>query len=105
MLQVFIWLDTELVDHELACGAIHLQCLSLPPVVVERAHQLTAQPFPVGMRGDERGQLADQPRVSAEAQTGLQPVFHSLHPLPFEAVSLCGYRGGSLYVEQGGSPP
>jgi hypothetical protein len=52
--QALAWLDAKLID-ELAPGVlVGLQRVGLPVAAIQREHQLGAQPFPVGLLGDQR---------------------------------------------------
>jgi hypothetical protein len=52
----------------------HGQGLGLPAAGVQRPHQLSAQPLPQRVRGDQLLQLRDQGGVAAERQLRLDPV-------------------------------
>src|SRR4051794_39806067 len=72
-------LDPELVQRSSSI-TISPQCVCLTARAVEREHQPTAQPLPVRMLDDQHLQLADQLRVAAEREIGLDPLLHRRQP-------------------------
>src|SRR5262249_1667149 len=54
--------------------AVRLGPLRLPTRAVEREHELAAGPLTVWVLGDQRLELADQLRVAAERDVGLDPL-------------------------------
>ena len=72
-------LDPELVERR-SRVAVGLERLRLPARAVEREHQLPAQPLAVRVLRDQRLQLADQLRVAAEREVGLDPLLQRRQP-------------------------
>ena len=58
-LQALARLEPELLGERKASLLVDLERLGLPVGSVEREHELAPEPFPQGMLGDERPQLAD----------------------------------------------
>ena len=72
-------LEPELVERRPRV-AVGLERLRLPARAVEREHQLPAQTLAVRMLGDQRLELADELRVAAEREIGLDPLLERRQP-------------------------
>ena len=66
--------DAELLDERLARAAVGGERVRLPAGPVEREHQLGARPLAQGLRIDERLELRDELRVTAECEVGVDPL-------------------------------
>ena len=64
-------LDPQLVDERRPRRAVDRQRFRLAARAVQREHQLTSQPFAQRTRRNERCELADQLRMPAECEVGL----------------------------------
>ena len=76
-------LDSQLVEHRPGV-AVGGQGLRLPARAVKRHHQLGSQALPVRLLRDQRLELADQVRVAAECEVGLDPLLQCGKALPVE---------------------
>ena len=73
-LQLLARLEPELVGELALRLAVGAERLGLPAGAIEREHQLAAQPLAQRMLGDERVELADQLRVPARGEIGVDPL-------------------------------
>jgi hypothetical protein len=67
-------LDAQLLVQDLAGAVEGLEGIGLAVRAVQCQHQLAPQPLPVGVVGQQRLQLGDQPAMSTEGQVGLDAV-------------------------------
>jgi hypothetical protein len=97
-LQGLAGLDSELVHQVVPRLLVGLEgvCLAVGPV--EREHLLGAQALAVRLAQDERVELADELRVAAELEVGVDPLLDRRGPLFFE---LRAFRAGDRLVEVG----
>jgi hypothetical protein len=72
-LQAGARLDPELVDEQRSRLLVGGERFGLAPRPVEGKHGLAAQALPVGMRGDERLELADEVGPVPRPQVGVDP--------------------------------
>ena len=80
-------LEPELVERRPRV-AVGLERLRLPARAVEREHELAPEPLAVRMLGDQRLELADQARVAAEREVGLDPLLERRQPELLEPAGL-----------------
>ena len=66
--------DSELFDESPASLLVDLQRLRLAPRAIEREHVLAAQPFAIGVGGNERLELGHELAVTAEREVGGDPL-------------------------------
>ena len=64
----------KLAVERIAAFAIGRERVGLATALVQRQHQLPQQPLAVGVRGDQRLQLADQTTVITEHQVGVDAI-------------------------------
>ena len=76
--------DAELVDQRPAGVVERRERVRLAAGVVEREHQLRAEPLAQRMAGDLRLELADQLGAAAQREIGLDPVLERRQPLLLE---------------------
>src|SRR5262249_24121562 len=76
LLQRLPGIEAELGDQRLAGPAIRLECLRLAAAAVEGEHQLPAEPLTQRLACDQHLELADQLRVTAEREVGIDPILH-----------------------------
>jgi hypothetical protein len=86
-------IDAELLDQGLAAFLKDTQCLPLASRLVERQHQLAAQPFPERVAGDERLQLSHQLVMSAQGQVRID--------LQLDCLEACLLELGDLLLGEG----
>ena len=83
-----------------------LEGIGWRPWAVQRQHQLAPQPLPVGVVGQQRLQLGDQPAVPTEGQVGLDAVLQRGQAQRLQAGPFRRLQGGHLVqVGQRRSPP
>jgi hypothetical protein len=70
-------LDSELLDEDRPRFLIRLERLRLPPGTVEGEHQLSAEALAVWVLAHERLELADERRVAAGGEIGVDPVLEA----------------------------
>ena len=74
LLQLRRGVEPELVGECEPRGAVDLERLGLPAAAIEREHQLAAQSLAERVGGDQGLELADERRVAAELELGVDPL-------------------------------
>ncbi len=74
LLQLRRRVEAELVGEREPRRPVDLERLGLPAAAIERDHQLAAQPLAERVRGDQRLELADERRVPAQRELGVDPL-------------------------------
>ena len=85
LLERWARVDPELLDEYAPGLLVRLQRLGLTPGPVERQHQLAPQPLPQRVLGHKRLHLADEIRVTAEREIGLDALLERHEPQLLEA--------------------
>ena len=88
--QRLAWLHGQLVDEQPARLPVELERLGLAPAAVQREHALGSQALPHRVRGAQRLELADQRRVPAQRQVGLDARLERLQVQLFQPRDLAG---------------
>ena len=98
-------LDAQLLVQDLAGAVEGLEGIGLAARAVQRQHQLAPQPLPVGVVGQQRLQLGDQPAVPTEGQVGLDAVLQRGQAQRLQAGPFRLQGGHLVQVGQQRSPP
>jgi hypothetical protein len=98
-------LETEVSDERPAGLLVDLQRLRLAPRAVEREHVLAAQPFAIGVGGDERLELGHELAVTAEREVGGDPLLERHQVKVLEPRRLEGRERGLPEIRERGPTP
>jgi len=105
LLQLRTRLETELVNERAPRGVVRVERLGLAARVVEREHQLDAQPLPQRVLPDERLQLGDELGVATAGELRVDPVLEHCEAELLEPPHLGGCEELERDVREGLAAP
>jgi hypothetical protein len=105
LLQRLARLEAQLGREQAAALAVDVERLGLATGSVEREHELAAEPLLKRVLADERAQLADELRVPAQCQVGVDPVGERTEAELVEADALQLNRLDRIEICQRLAPP
>ena len=98
-------IDPELGGEQVADPPVGGQRVGLPAAAVQRQHQLTVQPLPQRMVGDQPLQFGGDRAVPAQHQVSLDPALPGGEPQLFQAGRLGPYERVVGQVREHRAPP